>query len=50
MTYRDRRIARAERLTEWADKREAKAEAELARADQMGTVILSEGWWNRDIR
>ena len=27
LTYRERRLAKAERLSDWADKREAKAEA-----------------------
>lgn len=46
MTYRDRRYAKAERLREWADKREAKAEAaygaSAAIADQIpfGQPIL----------
>lgn len=58
MTYRDRREARAERLREWADKRDAKAAAGFARAEQissgipMGQPILvghhSEGRARRD--
>lgn len=39
MTYRDRRRARAERLRDWSDKREEKAESELARAEEMARVI-----------
>lgn len=39
MTYRDRREARAERLTEWAEKRDAKADAALDRAHEMGEAI-----------
>lgn len=39
MTYRDRRLAKAERLREWADKREAKAEATRARVDQIAGAI-----------
>lgn len=39
MTYRDRREARADRLREWADKREDKAAGALARARQMGDGI-----------
>lgn len=38
-TYRERREARAERLDEWAEKREARAESGLARAREMGSVI-----------
>jgi Domain of unknown function (DUF3560) len=39
MTYRDRREARAERLRDWADKREVKAEGAFERAHEMGSVI-----------
>jgi len=39
MTYRDRREAKAEKLTEWAEKRQAKAEAGWARGDEMASVI-----------
>lgn len=38
-TYRDRRIARAERLQGWAAKREAKAEADYQRAHEMAQAI-----------
>jgi len=38
-TYRERREARAERLDEWAEKREARAESGLAQARQMGSII-----------
>lgn len=38
-TYRERREARAERLREWADKREAKAETAHATASRMGEAI-----------
>ncbi|HEU5046131.1 MAG TPA: DUF3560 domain-containing protein [Nocardioidaceae bacterium] len=38
-THRQRREARAERLREWAAKREAKAEADVAQARQMGSTI-----------
>ena len=38
-TYRERREAKAERLREWADKREAKADAAYARARQLGDAI-----------
>lgn len=39
MTYRERREARADRLDEWAEKREAKAAADLERARSMASVI-----------
>ncbi len=39
MTYRDRREARAERLNDWADKREAKAEAAFERVDAIAGMI-----------
>lgn len=39
MTYRDRREAKAERLREWAAKREAKASASFDRARQIGEMI-----------
>jgi hypothetical protein len=39
MTYRDRREARADRLDEWAGKREAKAEAAEASARQLADQI-----------
>lgn len=39
MTYRERREARAERLREWAAKREAKAEAEYATASARAEII-----------
>lgn len=39
MTYRERREARADRLDEWAEKREAKAAADLERARDMASVI-----------
>jgi hypothetical protein len=41
MTYRDRREARAERLREWAERREGKQEAlwQAARADEEATGI-----------
>ena len=58
-TYRERREARAERLREWADKRETKASAAFERADQIagmipfGQPILvghhSEGRHRRDV-
>lgn len=38
-TYRERREAKAERLAEWAEKREAKATADLDRARTMGDLI-----------
>jgi hypothetical protein len=38
-TYRERREARAQRLEEWATKREAKAETDLARGRQMLDAI-----------
>jgi Domain of unknown function (DUF3560)/Family of unknown function (DUF6381) len=56
-TYRERRAARADRLREWADKREAKADAASQRASDMASVIpfgqpilvghYSEGWDRR---
>jgi len=39
MTYRERREAKAERLREWADKREAKSKAALSQADAMYDAI-----------
>ena len=39
MTYRERRLAKADRLDEWAGKREAKAEAAHDRACQMASAI-----------
>lgn len=39
MTYRERREAKAERLREWADKREAKAGAAEQRARQISDMI-----------
>lgn len=39
MTYRERREARAARLREWADKREAKSDAALEQARTMGEAI-----------
>lgn len=39
MTYRERREARAERLREWAGKREAKADAAFAQVDQIASMI-----------
>ena len=39
MTYRERKEARAERLQEWAAKRESKAAAGWERADSMASVI-----------
>ena len=39
MTYRERREAKAERLREWAGKREAKASAAFQRADQIADMI-----------
>lgn len=38
-TYRERRQARAERLRGWAEKRQAKADASLNQAHQMGEAI-----------
>lgn len=38
-TYRERREAKAERLREWADKREAKADAALSEARQKADLI-----------
>lgn len=59
MTYRERREARAERLREWAEKREAKSEAAFGKAEQISSVIPmgqpilvghhSEGRHRRDI-
>lgn len=39
MTYRERRVAKAERLREWADKRETKGNAELEQGKQMLDLI-----------
>lgn len=39
MTYRDRRRARAERLREWADKRDGKAQADHAAASERAAAI-----------
>ena len=39
MTYRERRERRAERLREWADKRDAKAEAASSRVHQITDAI-----------
>ena len=39
MTYRERRIAKAERLTEWAAKREAKASEAFSRASAIADTI-----------
>lgn len=39
MTYRGRRLAKADRLREWADKRDVKAEAARARADGISDMI-----------
>lgn len=59
MSYRERRLAKAERLREWAEKREAKAQASFDKADSiagmipMGQPILvghhSEGRHRRDV-
>lgn len=38
-TYRERRMARAERLTEWADKREERGTAAVEHAHDMASVI-----------
>ena len=38
-TYRERRLAKADRLEEWADKRTARSEADLARAREMTDAI-----------
>lgn len=38
-TYRERREARAERLTEWADKRETRGTAAVEHAREMGSAI-----------
>lgn len=39
MTYRERRLAKAERLREWADKREEKADATYSTAHNIGSQI-----------
>jgi hypothetical protein len=39
MTYRERRLARAERLREWSDKRETKAADAFGAAERMAGVI-----------
>lgn len=39
MTYRDRRAARAERLRDWADSRDAKADAARAKVDGIAGMI-----------
>lgn len=39
MTYRDRRLDRAERLREWASKREVKGAAQLKEADAKASLI-----------
>lgn len=39
MTYRDRREARAERLREWAEKRDVKADAAEAKTRQLADMI-----------
>lgn len=39
MTYRERRLAKAERLREWADKREEKADAAYSTAHNIGSQI-----------
>ena len=39
LTYRERRARRAERLREWADKREAKAEAAYDQSSRLASVI-----------
>lgn len=39
MTYRDRRLAKADRLREWAGKREQKAADAWAKAERMASVI-----------
>lgn len=39
MTYRDRRLARAEQLRGQAGRNEVKADAALARADGIGSLI-----------
>jgi hypothetical protein len=39
MTYRERRELKAERLRDWADKREAKSETALGRARQVMDAI-----------
>ena len=39
MTYRERRAAKADRLREWADKRDAKGSAARAAADQTADMI-----------
>lgn len=39
LTYRERRMRKAERLRGWAEKREAKSAAEYDRADEMASAI-----------
>ncbi len=39
MTYRESRLARADRLREWAEKREAKAEADYKTASDRASII-----------
>jgi len=39
MTYRDRRYSRADRLDGWAEKREAKADADFAGVEQIAGMI-----------
>lgn len=39
MTYRERRLAKAERLREWAEKREAKSAASFKRAHDIADMI-----------
>jgi DNA repair exonuclease SbcCD ATPase subunit len=39
MTYRDRQLAKAERLRGWAEKREVTSAADLERARQMASII-----------
>lgn len=39
MSYRDRRLAKADRYREWADKREQKAEADAARSKAISDMI-----------
>lgn len=39
MTYRERRERKADRLREWADKREVKSEAAFGRADEISSMI-----------
>lgn len=38
-TYRERREAKADRLREWADKRDARARTDQERADQLAAMI-----------